>query len=543
MSTSETFVAVDLTDADLVARSLAGDREAFGGLVGRYQSLICSLAFSATGSLSQSEDLAQETFVAAWKHLRSLREPAKLRPWLCQIARHLIHDTLRAEGREPSHAADTLDATHESPAPDPLPSDHAISLEEEAILWRSLERIPETYREPLILFYREGKSVERVAGELEISEDAAKQRLSRGRKLLADEVTAFVEGALRRSAPGKAFTVGVIAALPAFAASAGAATIGATAAKGSTTAKAAGLVSFMAAMLGPLIAFFGTWVGYRMSLAEAESEHERGYIRRFYRVLAGCIVGFIIVFSGLMFAAKPIAQFSPLVLVGLIGGLVIVYSGAIIGLTIWGLRARKWIDAELQARAPKRTAQPDWEYRSRLQLLGWPLVHLRIGGGMRAQRKPVKAWIAAGDCAFGLLFAYGGFAVAPVSIGGCAVGLFAFGGFAVGALALGGMALAVWSFGGLAIGWEAYGGCAIAWSAAVGGAAIAREFALGAVAHAMQANNEIAQAYVQSSGFFRNAHALFTRHLVWVNLLWVVPMLLWWRTVARARNRRAQSTH
>jgi len=51
-----------------------------------------------------------------------------------------------------------------------------------------LERIPATYREALILFYREEKSIERVAIELELSEEAVKQRLSRGRKLLQDEV-------------------------------------------------------------------------------------------------------------------------------------------------------------------------------------------------------------------------------------------------------------------------------------------------------------------------------------------------------------------
>lgn len=96
-------------DAQLVAASLSGDREAFGGIVARYQSLVCSLAYSATGSLSQSEDLAQETFIAAWKQLGHLRDPAKLRSWLCGIARNLINNWLRRQGREPSHAAEPLE--------------------------------------------------------------------------------------------------------------------------------------------------------------------------------------------------------------------------------------------------------------------------------------------------------------------------------------------------------------------------------------------------------------------------------------------------
>jgi len=82
-------------DAELVNASLTGDREAFGQIVARYQSLVCSLAYSATGSLNQSEDLAQETFLAAWRELRGLREPAKLRAWLCGIARNLVNNSLR----------------------------------------------------------------------------------------------------------------------------------------------------------------------------------------------------------------------------------------------------------------------------------------------------------------------------------------------------------------------------------------------------------------------------------------------------------------
>ena len=81
---------VELSDADPVAESLSGNRDAFGRIVERYQTLIASLAYCATGNVSQSEDLAQEAFVTAWKQLAGLREPAKLRPWLCSITRFLI---------------------------------------------------------------------------------------------------------------------------------------------------------------------------------------------------------------------------------------------------------------------------------------------------------------------------------------------------------------------------------------------------------------------------------------------------------------------
>ena len=147
------------TDTELVGRTLEGDANAFEQIVSRYQSLICSLTYSATGSLGESQDLAQETFITAWKHLRLLRERDKLRAWLCGIARRLIGKALRRDGREPVHIAESLELIQDSADAAPLPSEHVITREEEALLWRSLQRIPEVYRETLVLYYREHQSV------------------------------------------------------------------------------------------------------------------------------------------------------------------------------------------------------------------------------------------------------------------------------------------------------------------------------------------------------------------------------------------------
>src|SRR4029450_6432573 len=100
MMTERTMAPEEISDADLVSRSLAGDRDAFSRIVSRYQTLICSLAYSRIGNLGQSEDIAQETFIAAWTHLRLLRDPAKLRSWLWGIVRNRIHKSLYREGRE-----------------------------------------------------------------------------------------------------------------------------------------------------------------------------------------------------------------------------------------------------------------------------------------------------------------------------------------------------------------------------------------------------------------------------------------------------------
>ena len=73
--------------------------------------------------------------------------------------------------------------------------------------------MPESYREPLILFYREDQSVAEVAGALKLSEDAVKQRLLRGREMLRKQTADLVESRLRRSRPGRTFTAGVMAGL------------------------------------------------------------------------------------------------------------------------------------------------------------------------------------------------------------------------------------------------------------------------------------------------------------------------------------------
>jgi RNA polymerase sigma factor (sigma-70 family) len=244
-------------DSELTARAMVGHRDAFAQIISRYQSLVCSLAYSATGSLSQSEDLAQETFIAAWKGLRTLREPEKLRSWLCGIARNIIAHAMRSGKQEPANTAEPLDAAVDLPSSDSLPVDRAISNEEESILWRSLAHIPQNYREPLILFYREGQSVESVAQELELSEEAVKQRLSRGRKLLKMEVEFFVETALRRSAPGREFTSTVLAGLPVLSLSTSASAIGAASTKGSAIAKAGALASFIGGMLTSILGALG----------------------------------------------------------------------------------------------------------------------------------------------------------------------------------------------------------------------------------------------------------------------------------------------
>lgn len=72
-----------------VAASRQGDHEAFQALIRRHQKMIHALTYRMTGSLADAEDLAQETFLAAYRKLDSFRQEARFSSWLCQIATNL----------------------------------------------------------------------------------------------------------------------------------------------------------------------------------------------------------------------------------------------------------------------------------------------------------------------------------------------------------------------------------------------------------------------------------------------------------------------
>ena len=379
MMTSEAMQTAGFNDAELVAESLAGNRDAFRRIVERYQTLISSLAYCATGNVSQSEDLAQETFVSAWKQLADLREPAKLRPWLCSITRFLISKEFRRQGREPAHAAESLEAVDEWVSPEPLPSDQVIGDEEKAILWRSLERIPEIYREPLVLFYREHQSIEAVAQDLELSEDAVKQRLSRGRKLLQEQFLAFVAGALKQTSPGKTFTLGVLAALPLLATTAKAATAGVTAAKGGAIAKTTGLGAFFQAILKAVSGFLGAlspilllggYFGFKMGGDARRSRQQRESVAMFWRIVVECLAAFVALPMLLLIFPAVIhvdvsGDFRQRLLGGMTLWLGLMYAVVPAALLLWAWQRRRKFQSQA---APEPEVTTDTRKRKRLVL-------------------------------------------------------------------------------------------------------------------------------------------------------------------------------
>ena len=522
-------------DADLVAASLSGNRDAFGQIVSRYQSLICSLAYSATGSLGQSEDLAQETFITAWKHLRHLRERNKLRAWLCGIARKRINSSLRRDGREPVRDAETLDEVHDSASPEPLPHDQAIGKEEEAILWRSLERIPEIYREPLVLFYREHQSVENVATALELSEDAVKQRLSRGRKLLHEQVLAFVEGALERTNPGKAFTITVVAALSGITVSAQAATMGLVAAKGGAAAKSAGMTGLLAAISSPLLIIFGNYLGYRMGMDEARTDNERQFIKIFYRRVLFMTVTITVILWCMMFFGRP-PQFSFAARYGIVfmGAVITFLVSVLVNMITTNAERKRYYTRILSDDHGGVFPKPAFEYRSRATFLGLPLVHIRFGDRFDALKKPVKAWIAVGNFAIGGLIAFGGIVAAPFGVGLFSFGLLPFAGIAIGLVPVGGIAIGGWTYGALAIGWQSLGCFSLALDTAAGNIAIARKYAMGNLAIAAHVNSTAPENILP--GWYVKGGEFIQRYSLWINFIWIVPLFIQARIVAKQKS-------
>jgi RNA polymerase sigma factor (sigma-70 family) len=537
-ATAPMFPAAPSSDADLVQKCLTTGAGAFSEIVARYQTLVCSVTYNATGSLGRSEDLAQEVFLTAWKELRQLREPEKLRPWLCGIARRLTANTRRREGREPACSAEELEDRHQATGPGPV--EQTISREEEGILWRSLEQIPEAYREPLILFYREGQSVECVAAALELTEDTARQRLSRGRKLLQEQVALFVEGALRQSTPGRAFTLGVIAALPLMTVSATAATIGSAVAKSGAVTTGASFLGVLSVLLGPVVGCVGAWIGIKASLDNAQSERERTLIRRQVGQMIALVLGSLAILLTAICFQERIWKNETTAGIILNAALPILYAATLITVALRFQRARNRLLAEegpgRDVRADARRAEvwKTFEYKSPWKLLGLPLLHIRTGRTRGEKQVPAVGWIAIGDLSIGVLLSIGGIAFGGISIGGCAVGLLSTGGAALGALAFGGMAIGLWAAtGGTAMGYLAHGGGALAWHAATGGTAIAHDFALGGVAHAAHANDAFAREAIAAIPFFDHAEALL-RQPLWFCVIWLPLTLILWQAM-RAR--------
>jgi hypothetical protein len=382
-----------------------------------------------------------------------------------------------------------------------------------------------------MLFYREQQSVEAVAEKLELTTDTVHQRLSRGRKLLTEEVTAFVEGALARTNPGQAFTIGVLAALPITLASSAKAATMAAAAKGGATMTGKGSASVALGILsGPALGFVFGILGLREAAKNARTAQERSATKRYTITLTVCGIIFFAAcsfYSG--YVSPRLWAFHP-VLVLVLGWMILMSWVAFVCVFGWGqIRRMSRLREEGQRNQPEvfRANPPlqSVEYRSRATLLGLPLIHFQSFGPTRlpgVKAKPSVGWIAIGERAYGILYASGGIAVGGITTGALSIGLISFGGVSIGLLALGGFALGGIALGGGAIGWIASGGMALGWHAAMGGIVAAHELACGGAGLANHVNDAVARGFFEDHPLLNFTYAK-TQRLFW--LLCFGPML------------------
>ena len=185
-------IASEPTDDELVRQSLAGETRAFAQLVDKHQRLVFAIALSGVGDIAQAEDVAQEAFVEAWRDLARLHDRARVGSWIAGIARNLGRRWARRVGRRRNRELVAMQSVEAVPTP----LDTALDRETRTLVRSALIDLSSAYREVLVLYYLNGRSVFEVARLLGISEDLVKQRLSRGRKALRASLEKRVEGAL-----------------------------------------------------------------------------------------------------------------------------------------------------------------------------------------------------------------------------------------------------------------------------------------------------------------------------------------------------------
>ncbi|HUV40401.1 MAG TPA: sigma-70 family RNA polymerase sigma factor [Sedimentisphaerales bacterium] len=241
-------------EVKLLRKCLKGDPKAFEVIVAKYQELVCAITFSGTADVQQSEELAHQTFINAWKNLSQLKDLSRFRPWLCTIARNNIRNFINKNQRDIIAKAKPMEDIKDIATNDSGPLESAIKKEHEALVSDAIEKIPEQYREPLVLYYRQKESVKQVALSLDLSEDVVKQRLQRGRKMIKEQLSSIVEETLSATGPKKAFTAAVIASVAGMAIKgSGVAAAAGIATASSTTGTATGVAAIMSGVTAKII--------------------------------------------------------------------------------------------------------------------------------------------------------------------------------------------------------------------------------------------------------------------------------------------------
>jgi len=177
-----------LTDAEVVARVRAGDTALFEELMRRHNQRVYRVARAVVKDEADAEDVMQQAYINAFRHLDQFEERAQFSTWLTRIA---LHEALARRRRRHAHAAASVTVGDEHGeqmdaliAPQPDPERQAYTAELAHMLENAVDALPEAYRIVFALRDVEGLSTSETAAGLALGEEAVKTRLHRARAML-----------------------------------------------------------------------------------------------------------------------------------------------------------------------------------------------------------------------------------------------------------------------------------------------------------------------------------------------------------------------
>jgi RNA polymerase sigma factor (sigma-70 family) len=176
-------------ELQLVDRLREGDAEAFDAVHDAFNARLFNFLARLSNRHDVAEDLLEETWLRLVTHAGRLRPDTRLGPWLFTVARNLYTSHCRSRMLEESHHSGLLGLwPHGRPAPSPV--DVAEAGESERRLATALASLPVLYREALLLIAVEGLRHAEAADVCGVSVETMRQRVSRGRALLASRLAA-----------------------------------------------------------------------------------------------------------------------------------------------------------------------------------------------------------------------------------------------------------------------------------------------------------------------------------------------------------------
>ncbi len=178
ISSSTADEATDRDAAD-VERVLAGDVDAFEGIVRRWQGPLVNMAWRYCRDRARAEEMAQDALVRAWRGLASWRRESSFSTWLFALAANVFRSELK---RFP--AVDVPIEQIAEPASEADQHKAAAERRRNERVRRAVLALPQSYREPVVLYYFHEMDVSAAARTMGVPEGTVKARLARGREML-----------------------------------------------------------------------------------------------------------------------------------------------------------------------------------------------------------------------------------------------------------------------------------------------------------------------------------------------------------------------